>query len=44
MTAAEVLTLNQLNTIEDLRRLVTFYVAQHNEVIRHAFFDGQTPD
>ena len=38
------LFLNQLNTIEDVRRLMSFYIVQHNEVIPHAAFDGQTPD
>ncbi len=29
---------------EGLRRLVDYYVRQHNEVIPHAAFEGQTPD
>ena len=29
---------------ESLRRLVDFYVRQHNEVMPHAAFKGQTPD
>ena len=38
------LYLHSLDSIESLRRLVDFYVQQHNEVMPHAAFDGQTPD
>jgi len=38
------LYLNQLNTIADVRRLTAFYVSQHNSVMPHAAFEGQTPD
>ncbi len=38
------LYLNQLNTITDVRRLTKFYVGQHNSVMPHAAFEGQTPD
>ncbi len=36
--------LNQLNTITDVRRLTKFYVEQHNSLMPHAAFAGQTPD
>ncbi len=38
------LYLNQLNTITDVRWLTKFYVEQHNSVMPHAAFEGQTPD
>jgi transposase InsO family protein len=38
------LYLHSLESIESLRHLVDFYVRQHNEVIPHAAFEGQTPD
>ncbi len=38
------LYLNQLNTIADVRRLTKFYVDEHNRVLPHAAFQGQTPD
>jgi putative transposase len=38
------LYLHSLDSIESLRRLVDFYVRQHNGVIPHAAFEGQTPD
>jgi putative transposase len=38
------LYLNQLDGFEKVRGLVAFYVGQHNTVIPHAAFDGQTPD
>ena len=38
------LYLHSLESIESLRRLVGFYVRQHNEVMPHAAFEGQTPD
>ena len=37
------LYLNELRTISDVRRLVTFFVEQHNSV-PHSSFKGQTPD
>jgi transposase InsO family protein len=36
--------LHSLDSITALRRLVAFFVAQHNTVMPHAAFDGQTPD
>ena len=38
------LYLHSLESIESLRRLVGFYVQQHNEMMPHAAFQGQTPD
>ncbi len=38
------LYLNQLSTITDVRRLTKFYVDEHNSVMPHAAFEGQTPD
>ena len=38
------LYLHSFESIESLRRLVGFYVQQHNKVTPHAAFDGQTPD
>ena len=38
------LYLHSLESLESLRRLVDFYVRQHNEVMPHAAFHGQTPD
>jgi len=38
------LYLHQLDTFADLQRLITFYVEEHNIVIPHAAFAGQTPD
>ena len=38
------LFLNQLDSIAALRRLVEFYVNQHNSVLPHSAFEGQTPD
>jgi len=38
------LYLNSLDTLVTVRRLVGWYVRQHNEVLPHAAFDGQTPD
>ncbi len=38
------LYLHSLESVESLRRLVDFYVRQHNEVMPHAAFEGQTPD
>ncbi len=38
------LFINKLNNIETLRKLVEFYVDQHNRVLPHSAFGGQTPD
>ena len=38
------LFLNQLDSLTKLRRLVEFYVNQHNTVLPHSAFKGQTPD
>jgi putative transposase len=38
------LFLNQLDTPAVVERLVAFYVTEHNSVMPHAAFDGQTPD
>jgi len=38
------LYLHNLDSVEVLRPLVDFYVEQHNTVMPHAAFDGQTPD
>ena len=38
------LYLHSLESVEPLRSLVGFYVRQHNEVMPHAAFEGQTPD
>ena len=38
------LYLHSLESIESLHRLVDSYVHQHNEVMPHAAFEGQTPD
>ena len=35
------LYLHSLESVESLRRLVDFYVRQHNEVMPHAAFEGQ---
>ena len=37
------LYLNELRTIRDVERLVSFFVKQHNTV-PHSSFKGQTPD
>ena len=37
------LYLNNLDTIESVRRLVEFYVTEHNTRIPHSAFKGQTP-
>ena len=37
------LYLNELRTVADVRRLVAFFVEQHNTV-PHSSFRGQTPD
>jgi len=38
------LYLHNLNNLVTLRRLIAFYVREHNETIPHAAFHGQTPD
>ncbi len=38
------LYLHSLESMESLRGLVDFYVRQHNQVMPHAAFEGQTPD
>ena len=38
------LYLHRLDSPETLRRLVDFYVEQHNAAIPHSAFEGQTPD
>ena len=38
------LYLNPLDSISTLRRLVTFYVQEHNTRLPHSAFRGQTPD
>jgi putative transposase len=38
------LYLHSLDSIDSLRRLVDFYLRQHNEAMPHAAFEGQTPD
>jgi len=38
------LYLHNLDNLVTLRRLIAFYVREHNETIPHAAFHGQTPD
>jgi transposase InsO family protein len=38
------LYLNSLDSFAALKRLVTFYIEQHNSVMPHSAFKGQTPD
>ncbi len=38
------LYLHQLDTFAALERLIAFYVEQHNTVVPHSAFAGQTPD
>ena len=38
------LFLHSLDTIDTVRKLVTFYVEQHNTRVPHFAFNGQTPD
>ena len=38
------LYLNTLESIDDVRKQTEFYVDQHNRVIPHSAFKGQTPD
>ena len=38
------LFLNTLDTVSSVRKLVSFYVEQHNTCLPHSAFRGQTPD
>jgi len=38
------LYLHSLDSVTTVRRLVEFYVQQHNQVLPHSAFRGQTPD
>jgi hypothetical protein len=38
------LFLHPLDSLATLRKLIQFYVAEHNETIPHSAFRGQTPD
>ena len=38
------LHLNTLDTVAAVRRLTSFYVAEHNTAIPHSAFQGETPD
>ena len=38
------LFLNRLDSVAAVRRHVAFYVEEHNGVIPHSAFEGQTPD
>ena len=38
------LFLHALDSVTTVRRLVAFYVDQHNRVLPHSAFRGQTPD
>ena len=38
------LYLNSLDTVATVRKLVSFYVAEHNTRLPHSAFKGQTPD
>ena len=38
------LFLHSLDSVTTVRRLVAFYVDQHNRVLLHSAFHGQTPD
>jgi hypothetical protein len=38
------LFLHQLDTFAALEKLIAFYVEQHNSVVPHSAFAGQTPD
>jgi hypothetical protein len=38
------LFLHSLDSVTTVRRLVTFYVDEHNRVLSHSAFRGQTPD
>ena len=38
------LYLNTLDTVSTIKKLVTFYVEEHNTRLPHSAFRGQTPD
>jgi len=38
------LFLHSLDSVATIRRLVAFYVHEHNHVLPHSAFRGQTPD
>jgi putative transposase len=38
------LFLHSLDSVGTIRRLVAFYVHEHNDVLPHSAFRGQTPD
>ena len=38
------LFLHPLDSVTTIRRLVAFYVDEHNRVLPHSAFRGQTPD
>jgi putative transposase len=38
------LFLHSLDSVATVRRLVAFYVEEHNRVLPHSAFRGQTPD
>jgi len=38
------LFLHPLDSVTTIRRLVAFYVSEHNHVLPHSAFRGQTPD
>jgi hypothetical protein len=38
------LFLHSLDNVTTVRRLVEFYVQEHNQVLPHSAFGGQTPD
>ena len=38
------LYLHMLDSLASVERLIAFYVAQHNTVMPHSAFLGQTPD
>jgi hypothetical protein len=38
------LFINQLDNVDILRKLIEFYVNEHNTSMPHGAFDGQTPD
>lgn len=38
------LFLNHLDSLATLRKLIEFYVAEHNQIMPHSAFRGQTPD
>jgi len=38
------LFINHLDNVATLQKLVEFYVVEHNTVMLHSAFDGQTPD